>query len=470
MTPKNMRCVIFSALTLLSITLALKYPSGSVFSIIQERTQINISRDGRGAPRRRAYAKYGILPPKSLIRRIQTGSVTVEPYAVDDGANFIEDEYLSPIYIGTPPQKLMVYMDTGSADLLVFSSETPLNDGRNNHTYYSPANSSTSKALSSYGFNISYGGGDTTTGDLYTDVVKFAGIEFPTQPIEVAKEVPSFFLNDVNSDGYLGIGRNGLGQQTFFVNIAPSLASPLFTASVNNIYPGSYDFGFIDSRKYTGQITYVSALPPPNGHGWWIANATGFYVGSSKTLVPFATGGNQAIIDTGTDWVLLGQQYCDSYYAKASFVVADPDYGYLYPCGETLPDLTLVIGTYEAMIPGALLRGSNLNSTTCYATVGPAPAGSDPSDTPQAIFGDAFLKTTFTVFELLSDGAARLGFASKPIDAVVSAAASSHLVIPTPTSSARTKESTSEAPTTVLQSARRICFISGVHTFLLLII
>ena len=80
-------------------------------------------------------------------------------------------------------------------------------------------------------------------------------------------------------------------------------------------------------------------------------------------LTPFA-GGLLAIIDTGSTFLLLPQQYCDSYYAQAPFVVNDPDYGYIYPCSATLPDLAIAIGSYQARIPGALLQGAYLNSTS----------------------------------------------------------------------------------------------------------
>lgn len=60
----------------------------------------------------------------------------------------------------------------------------------------------------------------------------------------------------------------------------------------------------------------------------------------------------------------MQQQYCEVYYAKTPCVVNDPNYGYVFPCKDTLPDLTLGIGSYRAEIPGSLLQGANLNSTS----------------------------------------------------------------------------------------------------------
>ena len=154
-----------------------------------------------------------------------------------------------------------------------------------------------------------------------------------------------------------------IAQKSFFTNVAPSLTFPLFTASLNHLNPGVYDFGFIDPRKYSGPLTFFPSPAPPAGHAWWVINATGYSVGNTKALTSFA-GGLLAIVDTGTRFLLLPQRYCDSYYAQAPFVVNDPDNGYIYPCGATLPDLTIAIGSYQARIPGVLLQGPNLNSTS----------------------------------------------------------------------------------------------------------
>ena len=86
-------------------------------------------------------------------------------------------------------------------------------------------------------------------------------------------------------------------------------------------------------------------------------------MGDTDIITPFA-GGLKAIIDSGTTYLLMQQPYCDAYYAKAPSVVNDPNYGYIFPCKDTLPSLTLAIGSYKAEIPGSLLQGANLNSTS----------------------------------------------------------------------------------------------------------
>ncbi|KAL9105531.1 MAG: hypothetical protein Q9187_008694 [Circinaria calcarea] len=387
----------------------------SDFSVLQTRAPVNISRRGPTALQR-AYAKYGIRSVLHLTPRGQQGSVINQPHNFAGFDNYPDDEYIATIGIGTPCQTLLVDLDTGSADFWVYSSETPLEDGRSNHSYYDPSKSTTSRKLAGYNYSITYGDGSFSSGDVYTDVVDFGGVKFATQSVEAAKIVSPDFLPDPYFDGYFGLGHDGgnqikpNAQKTFFTNVAPSLTSPLFTASLNHLNAGVYDFGFIDPRKYSGPLRFFPSPAPPAGHGWWVVNATGYSVGSTKTLTSFV-GGLLAIIDTGNTFLLLPQQYCDSYYAQASSVVNDPDYGYIYPCKAALPDLTIAIGDYQARIPGSLLQGANLNSTTCFTGLHSIPQA---PNIPNAVFGDTFLKTTFTVFKYPPGGSASLGFATKP--------------------------------------------------------
>ena len=110
----KMRTISSALLLLHSLSSASAAPGSSYFSIVQERVPARYPRNGPDALKR-AYLKYGFALPKHLERRGQQGSVANQPYSYGDG--YIDDEYLSAIYIGTPPQKLLVDLDTGSADL-----------------------------------------------------------------------------------------------------------------------------------------------------------------------------------------------------------------------------------------------------------------------------------------------------------------------------------------------------------------
>jgi hypothetical protein len=85
--------------------------------------------------------------------------------------------------------------------------------------------------------------------------------------------------------------------------------------------------------------------------------------------------------------------------------------GWVFPCNATLPDLTLHIGTYKAVVPGELIVFAPVDTddmdtaTVCYGGV------QSSSGMPFAIYGDIFFKAQFTVFDM---EAGKLGFAPKP--------------------------------------------------------
>jgi len=109
-----MRCSVLLVVPLACVARVCAVPLQSDLSIVQERAPARVPGNVAEALRR-AYAKYGGEAPISLTRRGQLGSVSNQPYSYGD--HLFDDEYLSAICIGTPPQKLSIDLDTGSADL-----------------------------------------------------------------------------------------------------------------------------------------------------------------------------------------------------------------------------------------------------------------------------------------------------------------------------------------------------------------
>jgi hypothetical protein len=121
---------------------------------------------------------------------------------------------------------------------------------------------------------------------------------------------------------------------------------------------------------------------------------------------------HSAIADTGTTLLMLPSAITQAYYwqvpgARSSAQVG----GWVFPCDTPLPDLTLHIGTYKAVIPGELMVFSPVDTddletaTVCYGGL------QSSSGFPFAIYGDVFFKAQFTVFDVEEK---RLGFAPKP--------------------------------------------------------
>ncbi|KAJ6044027.1 type I transmembrane sorting receptor [Penicillium canescens] len=338
--------------------------------------------------------KYGAeVPDHVLAAAAATGSVTTTPTEYDE-------EYLTPIDIGGTTMNLDI--DTGSSDLWVFSNGLPSSETAG-HAVYIP--SADAELLSGYTWDISYGDGSSASGDVYLDYVNVGGVTATSQAVEAAETISSEFEQDA-SDGLMGLAFSSINtvqpvsQLTFFANIQSSLASPLFCADLKYEAPGVYDFGFIDSSKYTGSITYTSV---DNSEGYWGFTASGYAIGSGSTVSTSISG----IADTGTTLLLLSSSIVNKYYAKVSGATNSNTYGgWVFPCSATLPTFTTVINGYKAVIPAKYLNYAPVTtgSSTCF--------GSIQVDTGIgfAIFGDIFLKSQYVVFDASGP---QLGFAAQ---------------------------------------------------------
>lgn len=184
-------------------------------------------------------------------------------------------------------------------------------------------------------------------------------------------------------------------QKTFFDNIASSLSNPLFTVTLKKGATGSYDFGYIDSSKYTGSITYVAAT---GRRGYWEFFPNGYAIGSGN----FTSANLDVIADTGTTLMYLPQNIVAAYWAKNGGTYSYYYGGYVFPCSTTLTSFTVGIGSYMAIVPGSYLNYGQYTSTTCFGGL------QSDSGLGISILGDIFLKSQFVVF---SSNGPQLGFA-----------------------------------------------------------
>lgn len=227
-----------------------------------------------------------------------------------------------------------------------------------------------------------------------------------SQAVELAETLSAEFQEDTDTDGLLGLAFDQLNtvspdkQKTFFSNAKASLAAPLFTANLKKGAPGSYDFGYIDSTKYTGTITYV---PVNTANGFWEFTGNGYAVGSKA----FVSTSIDAIADTGTTLLYLPTAVVTAYYKGVSGAKYDTNQGgYTFPCSATLPSITLGIGSYKAVVPGSYVVYAPTSGSACFGGV------QRNTGIGFSIYGDVFLKSQFVVFDGTSSP--QLGFAAKP--------------------------------------------------------
>lgn len=178
------------------------------------------------------------------------------------------------------------------------------------------------------------------------------------QAVELATAISQSFTRDTSNDGLVGLAFSKLNtvqptqQKTFFDNIMPDLAQPVFTANLRHATVGSYEFGVIDSSKFSGQLSFV---PIDNSQGFWQFSSTRFSIGGQEQRNPGAT---PAIADTGTSLMLVDDAVASAYYSQVQGAQNSQSAGgYVFPCDASLPDFGVGVGdSYMAVIPGPLIN------------------------------------------------------------------------------------------------------------------
>jgi hypothetical protein len=101
------------------------------------------------------------------------------------------------------------------------------------------------------------------------------------------------------------------------------------------------DFGFINSSKYIGNISYSPVtIIPDSGGGFWAFNWTGFAIGSQT----FNYTNIQVMTDTGGTIVNMPRPIAIKYFAQVNGVVAASDGTWSFPCTSQLPSFTFGVG------------------------------------------------------------------------------------------------------------------------------
>ncbi|KAF1833104.1 aspartic protease PEP1 [Decorospora gaudefroyi] len=378
----------------------------SAFSI----EQVPRSRYLKNGPQQRVRAlrKHGKAVPAELLKAATlranmssgvvtaaTGKGTVPAVPEDE----YDSAYLSPVTVGNTTVHLD--FDTGSSDLWLYSS-LQARSQLTGHDYYTV---DSSKVKSGYSWRLSYGDGSGASGKVYADKVTVGGVTATSQAVEAADTVSASFTQDTQLDGLLGLAMSSINtvfpvqQKTFFDNVKSSLAKPLFAVALKYHAAGTYDFGHIDTTKYTGALTYVTA---DASQGFWGFDATAYSVGTTTTSASIS-----GIVDTGTTLIYTDPAVVRAYYAQVSGSEDSAELGgYIFPCAAALPDFSITIGGAKQTVRGQYVNYATVGDGFCYGGI------QEDTGIGFSIFGDIFLKSLYVVFE--SGGPApRLGFAQQ---------------------------------------------------------
>jgi aspergillopepsin I len=153
-----------------------------------------------------ALQKFHLDAPDALVAAISSASrIGLQEGSAPAIPEPFDSEYLTSISIGG--QNMNVAIDTGSADLWVFSSRLSAQD-REGHRFYTPGPSA--RLQENLFWRVRYGDGTTASGVVYFDSVSVGGVTSPQQAVGAAHRVEDLFIRDKNNDGVMGISFTSL--------------------------------------------------------------------------------------------------------------------------------------------------------------------------------------------------------------------------------------------------------------------
>ncbi|KAK0671790.1 aspartic peptidase domain-containing protein [Cercophora samala] len=320
-------------------------------------------------------------------------------------------EYLCEVLIGTPPQKVLLDFDTGSADLWVRPD------------VFKNEESSSFELLKNKSWKIQYGDGSYASGFVGHDTISIGGLIIKKQAVEVAKHVSTQFSQGVLG-GLLGLAFKQINtvhssflgtrdpQPTPVDNMIAQEDIPkeaeLFTSafySSRDLKQESfYTFGWIDQdlvKKSGEEITWAKV---DNSQGFWMFDSASASVDGDKIEL----SDNKAIADTGTTLALISDEACDALYKRIAGAAYSEKYqGYLIPKSvkvDDLPEFSVAVGEKEFVIQKEDLIFADADDTNFYGGV--QSRGSMPFD----ILGDTFLKSIYAIWD---QGNSRFGAVPK---------------------------------------------------------
>ncbi|KAI6043966.1 acid protease [Pisolithus marmoratus] len=315
------------------------------------------------------------------------------------------DIWIGTISVGTPPQDFTVVFDTGSSDLLLPS--VTCDSSCDGHSRYDPSQSSTSASLNKT-FSLSYGGGSTAAGELYSDDVLIGGYEAINQTLGAATTYSAGFQAPTfGADGLLGLGFPQIsvyGQPPVFQTlISDNAVSESLFGVAFELMVGAADTGMYNQSS----MVFVSV----SLQAYWQIPMDGLtrpgLNNSGEVVIANKTSYAQAIIDTGTTLIITSDANAQKYYADVPGAEVVPSLGsgvWSVPCdsiASILPTLSFGGHAFPVSTSTFNLGKVSDNSTNCIT--GLAGGGSD-----YWVIGDVFLQNVYTVFDI---GNSRVGFA-----------------------------------------------------------
>jgi aspergillopepsin I len=190
--------------------------------------------------------------------------------------------------------------------------------------------------------------------------------------------------------------------------LTASCVAGVFTINYNRVTStGQFDFGLVDTSKFTGSIVYGPLDLSSNYGGEWVVQFTGIVVNGV-----FRSYQYPVLFESGTSGSSIPRQIADWYFGQVPGSAWNAAWNqYHLPCSATLPDFTfgLTNGARVSIHGPNLLAFSIDGGTTCLSDL-----QVNTSDTTVWGFGANVIATMFMVFDFDN---AQIGWGSSPLPA-----------------------------------------------------
>uniref|UniRef100_A0A914E0C4 Peptidase A1 domain-containing protein n=1 Tax=Acrobeloides nanus TaxID=290746 RepID=A0A914E0C4_9BILA len=342
-------------------------------------------------------------------------SKLTSPQSVID---YFDDFYSVSIMLGTPPQKLIVRLDTSSSNLWIMDKNSctaqqclgfPSLTSNFNRTLF---NSTASNTYTLKNTNFTTPDALCLTGVLGNDKLMISGFGAISQDFGLCSVVDKY-MGLHPFDGFLGLAWPALAIDGAIPIVQNQIAAGHFDQPVFSLYygtsgvmlsnDGQITWGGIDTTNCDSNIQYV----PLSSKTYWQFTFNSFTFGS------FSINKSQQVISSSGDAVFVVPSNVLSTIVtilNATHEVFDDDGQWALPCNmsSTFPDLVYTINGQVYRIKGSDYIEPEDNHNTCALRIEDGGMGGFG---PQWVLGVQFIRNYCHHYDV---GNARIGF-SKPL-------------------------------------------------------
>ncbi|KAI5095035.1 cathepsin D precursor, partial [Silurus meridionalis] len=292
--------------------------------------------------------------------------------------------YYGVISIGTPPQSFNILMDTGSSNLWVPSVYCS-SQSCQGHNMFNPQQSSTFQSTNE-SISVQYGTGSMTGYMGYDTVTVVGGIAVQNQIFGLS-ETEAPFMGTMTWDGIMGLAYQAISSDSATPVFDNMMSQNLVAEDVFSVYLSSNEqqgsmllLGEIDPSYYTGSIYWI----PLSSESYYQVTMDSITINGQ---VVACNGGCQAIVDTGTSFIIGPSS--DVSNLNAYLGAQTDQYGdSVVSCNsiQSMPSVTFTLNGYAFSLPP-----SSFVSQVCFS-------GGDFGSSFSWILGDVFIRNWYTIF------------------------------------------------------------------------